>query len=654
MSTFSGYTTKTFSPTQKFFVLDPNTGTPSFVQGSDLVAQLTPNSSYVFAESTRTTAQATDYELGKVIQTGGATSIGDGQAGVYLVVAAGAGDFPMDNGLELLTLAGDDTLLERLALNTVGEGSDLVAHTGTSDTVTEALDKRTIYVGSVAEGFAGLGGLADAVYKSVAWHPGGSAQVDPKGGGHFTFKSGVSKSAHNGITIISPTVPAVSAQSGVTDSDRRDNFLSGAGETDAAGTGCFVLNLDSGESVSVFNAGAFGDDTRDDNGAFSACEAANLHIKEGAGTFLIEGDWKITTSNYSFEGSGADTHLHFNNGGLLFDASVLVSGFLEFLSFHNFQITRTGTAGPAMELRGQAGGGNPDVIRSNFSNIWIEGSTGSGIRVFASYLHTFHGFYIRNTELAWDMEGAVAISIVGGETQQNTKAGEWEGAGINIQGHTTEGNQQGHELIGDTRAFTYSGGYFEANSTGSLSGYDFKIGSTGSPQCRCVEISGNLIAAPAGTRTSGIYWVNATASSAFGNTYSGFDYPHNMSLAEDVDNCSVKGEQYGLAVDWVDAHTLGFANSYRLVRDDTSVFVKSLDFPNLAAGGTSQRDITDVPCSPGDRVSINLPASVSANPELDFYVFIPATDTIRVVEYNRSAAAIDLPVSNFVIELTRI
>lgn len=140
MSTFSGYKTKAFSESQKFFVLDPQTGNPSFVQGSDLVKQLTPNDSYVFSEATRATAQATDYELGAVIHTGGATSTGDGQAGVYLVVPSGDGDLPMDNGLELLTLAGDDTLLERLALNTPGEGSDLIAHTGTDDTVTEAIN----------------------------------------------------------------------------------------------------------------------------------------------------------------------------------------------------------------------------------------------------------------------------------------------------------------------------------------------------------------------------------------------------------------------------------------------------------------------------------------------------------------------------------
>ena len=105
MSNFPGYKTKTFSASQKFFVLDPNTGSPAFVQGSDLVAQITPNSNYVYAESTRTTAQATDYPLGSVIQTGGATAVGDNLAGVYLVVPSGEGDFPMDNAAPEVSVA---------------------------------------------------------------------------------------------------------------------------------------------------------------------------------------------------------------------------------------------------------------------------------------------------------------------------------------------------------------------------------------------------------------------------------------------------------------------------------------------------------------------------------------------------------------------
>src|SRR5690554_7402440 len=37
---------------------------------------------------------------------------------------------------------GDAVIRQELGSNTAGQGSDLIAHTGTSDTVTEALDKR--------------------------------------------------------------------------------------------------------------------------------------------------------------------------------------------------------------------------------------------------------------------------------------------------------------------------------------------------------------------------------------------------------------------------------------------------------------------------------------------------------------------------------
>lgn len=140
MSNFSGYKTKSFSNTQKFFVLDPNTGSPSFVNAADLVSQLTPNSNYVYAERTRTTAQATDYDVGSLVQTAGDTAVADNGAAYFLVVASG-GDFVMDNGNELLFLYDDDLLRSQLANNTVTLGSDLVAHTGTTDTVTDALDK---------------------------------------------------------------------------------------------------------------------------------------------------------------------------------------------------------------------------------------------------------------------------------------------------------------------------------------------------------------------------------------------------------------------------------------------------------------------------------------------------------------------------------
>lgn len=171
MSSFSGYKTTAFKETQKFFVLDPATGSPSFVQGSDLVSYILPSLNSVLAETTTDAAVNADYEVGKVVQTTGESAPGDGNPGLFLVVAAGTGGIPMLNGNELLVLEGANTALgisydntasgysatnvqeaiDNFAVNTAGEGSDLVAHTGTSDTVTQALDKRTIFVGSVAE-----------------------------------------------------------------------------------------------------------------------------------------------------------------------------------------------------------------------------------------------------------------------------------------------------------------------------------------------------------------------------------------------------------------------------------------------------------------------------------------------------------------------
>lgn len=104
------------------------------------------------------------------------------------------------------------------------------------------LGDRTIYVGSVSEDFYQKSATSGQQFSAASWHPGGNAQSKPLGGGNFTYKSDVLKSEHNGGTIISPTVPAVSSQSGTELGDKVANFLSGAGETDGSGSGCFVLN----------------------------------------------------------------------------------------------------------------------------------------------------------------------------------------------------------------------------------------------------------------------------------------------------------------------------------------------------------------------------------------------------------------------------
>ena len=150
MSNLGSYPTRGFSETQKFLVKDPATGTASLVLGSDLVEYITPNLNYVRAETTRVAAENTDYPIGTLIQTAGAMAIDDNLASVYLVVAAGEGDFPMINGNELLVIAGDDFLRQQLASAAPGEGASLVSMEG-GPSVEQAVNERVIRVGSVAE-----------------------------------------------------------------------------------------------------------------------------------------------------------------------------------------------------------------------------------------------------------------------------------------------------------------------------------------------------------------------------------------------------------------------------------------------------------------------------------------------------------------------
>lgn len=181
MSTLGSYPTRTFKESQKFLVLDPETQSASLVLGRDLVEYITPRQNYVFSEQSRAVAQNEDYQLGALIQTAGDLTAGDNFAGTFLVVPGGDGDFPMANGNDLLIIKGDILLREQLASNTPTHGSDLVAHTGTTDTVTEALDKRTIYVGSVAE----LEAINPIAHGQIAYLAGRTTEGD---GGEGEFR----------------------------------------------------------------------------------------------------------------------------------------------------------------------------------------------------------------------------------------------------------------------------------------------------------------------------------------------------------------------------------------------------------------------------------------------------------------------------------
>lgn len=150
MSNIGSYKNTPFSESQKFLVLDPATGSTSLVLGSSLIDYITPRLNSVTAETTRLSAENTDYEVGTLIQTSGATAVGDGLASVYLVVEGGTGDFPMINGNDLLVITGDDDLRGQLISTAAGEGASLVSMEG-GPTVEAAVTNRVIRAASIAE-----------------------------------------------------------------------------------------------------------------------------------------------------------------------------------------------------------------------------------------------------------------------------------------------------------------------------------------------------------------------------------------------------------------------------------------------------------------------------------------------------------------------
>jgi len=105
---------------------------------------------------------------------------------------------------------------------------------------------KVIRVTSVAESLSGLGAIDGQTFHVSGYFSGSFAFADPStwGGGPFVYSAATAKSDHDGILVVSPTVPAVSSQAGTNTEDKVAAFQNADGETDGGGSGCFVrVNL---------------------------------------------------------------------------------------------------------------------------------------------------------------------------------------------------------------------------------------------------------------------------------------------------------------------------------------------------------------------------------------------------------------------------
>lgn len=157
---------------------------------------------------------------------------------------------------------------------------------------------------SVAD-LVGLSGSRDgqciivaSYYDSLSYLPGNS------GAGIFVWKSTLAKSNHNGVTIISPTVPWAGTQTTLT------AYHAKTGETDVSGLGCWMRQY-SGQ-LDMYMAGAIGNGSADDTRAMISAEAIATWVYFPTGTFKVTQE---PTLNKSYGVgtvmmSGAQIYLH--------------------------------------------------------------------------------------------------------------------------------------------------------------------------------------------------------------------------------------------------------------------------------------------------------------------------------------------------------
>lgn len=295
MSTISGYPARSFDPSQKFLVLDPSTQTTALVLGSDLVSYITPSLDVVRTNTTRAAALNEDYEIGTFVQTAGGAAIDDGGNGMYLVVAAGDGDYAMLNGNELLllpfgTLVGSDL-----------DGA-LVTDDGVQVTIESAIAKREVHFSSL-ESLRASTCTYDYV-ETVAFYEDGFT------GGAKLYRDGTGAATGSGAAVIAAALAA--------------------GTFCNAGGICYKLNPD--QNITPFMLGVYGNGDGAGGGTNDAtCMQIFLnYVRDTGGGYRIDGNFifRCDTGLTLLSNSTARRSYIVDFGGAVFDfsASAATSG----------------------------------------------------------------------------------------------------------------------------------------------------------------------------------------------------------------------------------------------------------------------------------------------------------------------------------------
>lgn len=142
-------------------------------------------------------------------------------------------------------------------------------------------------------GFYGLYGENNSRVKLKSWYSDYILVIGgkPTGGGEFIFRDDMPKSAHNGGTVISPTVPYSDVSA----------FLLGTGETDTSGSGCWVRDFDG--PINALWFGAVGDGITDNSAQLAAFRNAVVAQTDKRRGYIPAGIYAYATGpNFAVKG----------------------------------------------------------------------------------------------------------------------------------------------------------------------------------------------------------------------------------------------------------------------------------------------------------------------------------------------------------------